>query len=156
MATTSATTPSSDERLLPENRLKKLLRRAELGALGGTVIAWLIFAIEAHDKGFLTLLGTANYLEVASELGILAVPVALLMIGGEFDLSIGSMIGVAGMIIAILSAQFGWNIWAAIIASLIACLVIGAINGILVVRTRLPSFIITLGSLFIIRGVTLG
>jgi len=84
------------------------------------------------------------------------VAVALLMIGGEFDLSVGSIIGASGMAIAILSVQYGWNIWAAIAASLGLALVVGAINGILVVRTKLPSFIITLGSLFVIRGATIG
>jgi len=84
------------------------------------------------------------------------VPVALLMIGGEFDLSVGSIIGASGMAIAILSTHYGWNIWAAIAVSLLLALAVGAINGILVIRTRLPSFIITLGSLFIVRGATIG
>jgi simple sugar transport system permease protein len=60
------------------------------------------------------------------------------------------------MTTAILSAEFGWNIWPAIFASLVMALVVGTINGILVVRTRLPSFIITLGMLFIVRGATIG
>jgi len=132
------------------------MRRPELGAVGGAVLVWIIFAIFAGDRGFLTLRGTANYLEVASELGILAVAVALLMIGGEFDLSIGSIIGGCGMTIAILSVEYGWHLWAAIGFSLLLALLIGAFNGILVIRTRLPSFIITLGSLFIIRGATIG
>jgi simple sugar transport system permease protein len=136
--------------------LKKLIRRPELGAVSGAVLVWILFAIVAGDRGFLSLRGAANYLEVAAELGILAVPVALLMIGGEFDLSVGSMIGASGMVIAILSVQYGWNIWAAIAVSLLMALVLGALNGIFVVRTKLPSFIITLGSLFVIRGMTIG
>jgi simple sugar transport system permease protein len=158
MATQAAENPSpgKDERLLRENRLRKLLRRPELGALGGAVLVWVFFAIVAGSSGFLTLRGTANYLQVSAEQGILAVSVSLLMIGGEFDLSIGSMIGGAGMIIAILTAQFGWNIWAAIGVSLVVALAIGALNGLLVVRTKLPSFIITLATLFIIRGATIG
>ncbi len=93
---------------------------------------------------------------MAAELGILSVMVALLMIGGEFDLSIGSIIGGAGMAITILTTEYHWNIWPALGVSLMMALAVGAINGILVVRTRLPSFIITLGSLFIIRGGTIG
>jgi simple sugar transport system permease protein len=135
--------------------LKKLLRRPELGSIGGAILVWIIFAFAAGAP-FVSLRGTANVLGVASELGILAVAVALLMIGGEFDLSIGSMIGACGMIIAILSVQFGWNIWTAIFVSLFVALILGAINGILVNRTKLPSFIITLGSLFILRGATIG
>jgi simple sugar transport system permease protein len=60
------------------------------------------------------------------------------------------------MVIAILSVQFGWNIWAAILVSLVVALAVGAINGFLVIRTKLPSFIITLATLFIIRGLTIG
>ena len=156
MATQTADTPKADERLRAESRLKKLLRRPELGALGGAVLVWIFFAFAAGKYGFLSLPGTANYLQVSAELGILAVAVSLLMIGGEFDLSIGSMIGGAGMIVAILSAQYGWNIWAAIGVSLAVSLVVGALNGFLVVRTKLPSFIITLATLFIIRGATIG
>jgi simple sugar transport system permease protein len=150
------TPPANDERLRREGQLRMLLRRPELGAVGGAILVWLFFAIAAGGQGFLTLRGTANYLEVAAELGILAVAVALLMIAGEFDLSVGSMIGACGMITAILSVQFGVNIWLSIFISLIAALVVGAINGILVNRTRLPSFIITLATLFIIRGLTIG
>jgi simple sugar transport system permease protein len=156
MTSQSLPKPAADERLIQEHRLKRLLRRPELGAVSGAILIWIFFAIVAGDKGFLTLRGTANYLEVAAELGILAVAVSLLMIGGEFDLSVGSMIGAAGMIIAILSVEFGWNIWAAITVSLLFALLVGAINGFLVVRTRLPSFIITLASLFILRGLTIG
>ena len=149
-------TPPSDERLRREGALRKLLRRPELGAVGGAIIVWLFFAIVAGNQGFLSLRGTANYLEVAAQLGIIAVAVALLMIAGEFDLSVGSMIGACGMIIAILTVQFQVNIWVAIIISLVVALIIGAINGVLVNRTKLPSFIITLGTLFIIRGLTIG
>ncbi len=156
MATRIRTEAPRDERMLRENLIGKLMRRPELGAVGGALLVWILFALVAGDRGFLSLRGTANYLEVASQLGILAVAVALLMIGGEFDLSIGSIIGAAGMAIAILSVEYGWHIWAAIGISLLFSLLVGALNGILVVRTRLPSFIITLGSLFIIRGATIG
>ncbi len=148
--------PHDDARLRPEHPLRKLLRRPELGAIGGALLVWLFFALTAGGRGFLSLRGTANYLDVAAELGILAVAVSLLMIGGAFDLSIGSTIGAAGMITALLSVQFGWNLWAALGAALIAALAIGVVNGVLVNRTRLPSFIITLAMLFIVRGLTIG
>ena len=61
------------------------------------------------------------------------------MIGGEFDLSIGSITGASGMILAILSTQFGWNIWAAIVVAVLFALGIGYLNGYLVLRTGLPS-----------------
>ncbi|MFQ3646272.1 MAG: ABC transporter permease [Anaerolineae bacterium] len=155
MASIAGQSDKLDERIRRENRLKKLLRRPELGAISGAILVWVIFAFAAGDR-FVSLRGSANFLAVASELGILAIAVSLLMISGEFDLSIGSMIGASSMIIAILSVQAGWNIWAAIVTALVVALIVGAINGLLVIRTRLPSFIITLGTLFIIRGLTIG
>jgi simple sugar transport system permease protein len=155
MATTTAT-PGADERVRRVGLLRRLLSRPELGAVGGVIVVWIFFAIVAGDQGFLTLKGTATYLEVSAELGILSIAVALLMIGGEFDLSVGSIVGAAGMITTILAVELGWSIWFAMLASLIISLIIGFLNGYLVVRTGLPSFIITLGSLFIIRGATIG
>jgi simple sugar transport system permease protein len=145
-----------DERVAKTGTLRRLLVRPEMGAVSGAIVVWVFFAIVAGDRGFLSLAGTANYLAVSAELGILAVAVALLMIGGEFDLSIGSTLGACGMIVAIFSVQYGWNIWFAIAASLLFALAIGFINGVFVHRTGLPSFIVTLGMLFVIRGATIG
>lgn len=147
---------SGDERLLKAGLVRRLLGRPELGAMGGAIIVWCFFAIVAGPRGFVSLKGTATFLEVAAELGILAVAVSLLIIGGEFDLSVGSIIGATGMITSIVSVQFGAPIWLAMIVSLAVALGIGFVNGTLVVRTGLPSFIITLGMLFIIRGLTIG
>ena len=154
--TTTTATPTGDERLTQTSLLRQLLNRPELGAVGGAIVVWTLFAVVAGDKGFLSLKGTATYLEVAAELGILAIAVALLMIGGEFDLSVGSIIGAAGMTTTILSVEYGWPLWIALLAALILALVIGFLNGYLVVGTGLPSFIITLGSMFIVRGATIG
>ena len=87
---------------------------------------------------------------------VLAVAAALLMIGGEFDLSIGSTIGAAGVIIAIPVAEYGWPVWAAVLLAFAVAVLIGVVNGVVVNRTRLPSFIVTLASLFILRGLTIG
>lgn len=143
------------ERLPQSGVLGGLLRRPEMGAAAGAVALWLYFAIAAGDSGFLSLGGTASYLEVSAQLGILAAAVCLLMIGGEFDLSVGSVIGASGMVLALLTVEYGWNIWPAIGVAVIASLCIGLINGVLVLRTGLPSFIITLATLFIIRGLTI-
>jgi simple sugar transport system permease protein len=144
-----------DERVARVGALRRLLVRPEVGALAGAIAVWVFFAIIAGDRGFLTLNGSANYLEVSAELGILAIAVAMLMIGGEFDLSIGSVIGASGMIVALLSAEYGWNLWPAILVSLGFALLVGFINGTLVLRTGLPSFIVTLGAMLIIRGGTI-
>jgi simple sugar transport system permease protein len=153
---TGAERPANDERIARVNPLRRLLIRPEMGAVAGAIVVWVFFAVVAGDRGFLSPRGTASYLEVAAELGILAIAVSLLMIGGEFDLSIGSMIGAAGMITALLTVEYGWALGPALIVSLAFALIIGALNGILVLRTGLPSFIVTLASLFIIRGATTG
>jgi simple sugar transport system permease protein len=147
---------AGDDRLLRVNPLRRLLVRPEMGAVAGSIAVWIFFAVVAGQRGFLSLSGTATYLSVSADLGILAIAVALLMIGGEFDLSIGSIIGGCGMIVAILPAQYGWNIWAAIAVALVFALIVGFLNGYLVLRTLLPSFIVTLASMFILRGVTIG
>jgi simple sugar transport system permease protein len=154
MATTTATA-AADERLVEASLLKRLLSRPELGALGGAILVWLIFAIVA-PTGFLSIRGTASYLEVSAQLGILAIAVSLLMIGGEFDLSIGSMVGLAGATTAILASEFGIPLYLGAIIALVIALAVGWLNGYMVIKTKLPSFIITLGSLFIIRGLTIG
>ena len=146
----------TSERMLRTNPLRRLLVRPETGAVAGAIAVWIFFAIVAGGSGFLTSRGVSSYLSVSAELAIQAIPVALLMIGGEFDLSIGSTVGATGMIIAILSTQFGWNIWAAIVAALIFAVLVGMLNGYLVIRTGLPSFIVTLGTAYILLGATTG
>lgn len=148
-------TPLTDDRLQGTSAFRRTLLRPEVGATIGALALWLYFAIVAGDRGFLSLRGTASYLEVSAQLGILAIAVALLMIGGEFDLSIGSMIGASGMIIAILSSHYGLNIWLAAAIALVVALLVGFINGVIVRWSKLPSFIITLATLFIIRGLTI-
>lgn len=154
MATTTVI-KTSDERLVEAGVLKRLLSRPELGALAGAIVVWIFFALVSPNAWF-SMRGTATYLEVAANLGIVAVPVALLMIGGEFDLSVGSIVGFTGAIMAILAAQFGVPLWLGALVALAFALAVGWINGVMVIKTGLPSFIITLGSLFIIRGLTIG
>lgn len=148
----------ADERLKETSLLRKILTRPELGAVAGAIAVWLFFALVAGRSGFLTARGTAAYLEVAAELGILAVPVSLLMIAGEFDLSIGTMIAATGMIIAVLASPDGFQfpIWFGIVVAALFAMGVGFLNGLVVVKTRLPSFIVTLGTFFILAGVTIG
>jgi simple sugar transport system permease protein len=146
----------TSERLGRANSLRRFLVRPETGAVAGSVAVWIFFALVAGSSGFLTLRGASSYLSVSAELAIQAVPVALLMIGGEFDLSVGSTVGACGMMIAILCTQYGWNVWAAIIAALACAVLVGLMNGYLVLRTGLPSFIVTLGTSYILLGATTG
>jgi simple sugar transport system permease protein len=152
MATAQA---RADERVRSVGIVSVLLSRPEIGAVIGAILVWIVFAIWAGG-GFLTIEGTASYLDVAAQVGIVGSAVALLMIAGEFDLSVGSMIGAAGMVIAIGIGEFGLPVWLAVLLAFALALVIGFLNGYLVVKTRLPSFIVTLGTLFILRGLTIG
>ena len=92
----------------------------------------------------------------SSTIGIVAVAVGMLMIGGEFDLSAGVIVTTAGLVNAMFCYQLGINLWVGAILSLVFCLVIGFVNGYLVVRTGVPSFLITLGTFFILQGANLG
>ena len=145
-----------DKRLRPTSLGRRLLRRPELGALGGTVFVFAFFLVTAGGSGMFSPLGIVNFTQIASFVGILGIPVALLMIAGEFDLSVGSVIGFASMTIAVTSVQFGWPLWLSILLAFVFATAIGFANGIIVVKTRLPSFIVTLAALFAFRGLTIG
>lgn len=145
-----------DERVRRTSLMSLLLTRPELGAVAGAILVWIVFAFWAGGHGFLTLAGTATWLEVTAQVGIVGSAVALLMIAGEFDLSVGSMVGAAGMIVAIAVGVYGLPVWLAVIIAMAIALAIGFMNGYLVIWTRLPSFIVTLGTLFILRGLTIG
>jgi len=77
------------------------------------------------------------------------------MISGEFDLSAGVMVGTAGLFAGLLISELGWGVWPTILATLAMAAVVGFINGLLVVRTALPSFIVTLGTFFVLKGANL-
>ncbi len=139
----------------PAPVLRRLLLAPESGAIIGLVATFSFFAWVAGDQGFLSLQGTVNYLEVAAQLGILATGVALLMIAGEFDLSVGSVIGATGMVFALGVQVFGLPVWASILLSFALAAGVGLANGYLVLRTGLPSFIVTLATLYILRGATI-
>ena len=134
--------------------MARLLRRPEIGALLAAVVVAIFFWTQ--NSLFLKLDGIANWTDVASTIGIPAVLVALLMIGGEFDLSAGVMTGSAGLMMGILATEVGMNIWLAIVLTLIAATAVGFINGYMVMTTKLPSFIVTLATFFILQGVNLG
>jgi simple sugar transport system permease protein len=154
MATATANRP--DERVRRTPLVRKLMARPELGAVAGAILVFIFFGITAAGSGMFSALGIVTFLSVAAQLGIIAVAAALLMIGGEFDLSVGSMIGAAGMVIAIPAAVWGWPLWLCIILAFGVAVLVGIANGMIVMRTKLPSFIVTLAGLFILRGATIG
>ena len=155
MSETAQTAPSTDERVKEMSSFRKALIRPELGGICGTILVFVFFFLTARDSGMFSPAGVMNWSVVSAQFTIIAVGACLLMIAGEFDLSVGSMIGFAGMSIALLSVSFGWPVWLAIIITFVLCMAIGAFNGWLVVKTGLPSFIVTLAFLFILRGLTI-
>jgi simple sugar transport system permease protein len=146
--------PPADERLANIGLVARLLRRPELGALLAAVVVGVFFFTQ--NSLFFKLAGIANWTDVASTIGIPAVMVALLMIAGEFDLSAGVMTGSAGLLLGILATNVGLNLWVAIVITLAAAAVIGFLNGYMVMRTGLPSFIVTLATFFCLQGANLG
>jgi simple sugar transport system permease protein len=143
-----------DERLREVSLVTKIMRRPELGALAGLVLV-AIFFLSTADASMFTLAGIMNILSPAAQLGILAIAAALLMIGGEFDLSIGSMVAFTGLVFGAFITLSGWPLLLAIAATFVVAAVLGGLNGQMVIRTRLPSFIVTLAFLFILRGLSL-
>ncbi|WP_200898723.1 ABC transporter permease [Candidatus Rhodobacter oscarellae] len=115
---------------------------------------FLFFAIFGQIT-FLSAAGAASWLNVAATIGIVALPVGLLMIAGELDISIGSMIPASSMIFAISSGYFELPIGVGIAAALCFGLLVGFINGYLTLRTGVHSLIVTLGTLFAVAGLTL-
>jgi simple sugar transport system permease protein len=145
----------ADERVRRISPWRGFVNRPEFGSIAGTVLVFVLFGIVAGDSGMFNLDGVMNWAQVAAYLGIIAVGACLLMIAGEFDLSIGSMIGFAGMMMAVPSMFLHWPMWASVLFAFLGCMALGALNGYLVVRTKLPSFIVTLAFMFILRGMTL-
>ncbi|MDQ0393617.1 ABC transporter permease [Labrys monachus] len=133
-----------------------LTRRPEFGAFIATVLVYGFFAATAYDAGFATFDGTAGWMNTSAELGIIAIPVGLLMVAGEFDLSVGAVVGASSITVAIGTTLFGLSIWPMIAAALALGVAVGLLNGFLVVRTGLPSFIVTLASSFSVGGLSLG
>ena len=138
------------------NPLTALLRRPEAGGALAALLCFGFFAIMAGNNGFLSPLGVADWLATASELGIVAAPIGLLMIAGEFDLSIGSVVGGTSMIVAICTGYYELSPWIGVLIAAAFGASIGLANGLIVTRTKLPSFIVTLASMMMITGGMLG
>ncbi|MCH8991340.1 MAG: ABC transporter permease [Acidobacteria bacterium] len=134
--------------------LKKVLTRPEFGSIIGALAVFAFFS--AATENFFSVKAISAYLNPAATLGIMSVAVALLMIGGEFDLSSGALIGGLGITMALLTANAGLPVWLAMLLSLALAVSVGLFNGIMVIKTKLPSFIVTLGTFFIIQGAGLG
>ena len=146
-----------NERVVGTRAVTRLFRRPEIGAALGALAVFLLFAFDPTSQSlWLSQAGLVGWLSQAWQFGIMAVPVGLLMIAGEFDLSTGVMTGATAIFMALLANGLHWNIWACILAALVFAILVGLVNGLLVIKTRLHSFIVTLATYFILRGVSVG
>jgi simple sugar transport system permease protein len=147
-----------DERLVAISVFTRFLQRPALGALLAAIVIFVIFAFSDSTSNHLWLspVGLAAWSQTASFFGIMAVPVGLLMIAGEFDLSTGVMTGATAITMGVFVGILHWNAWAAALTTITIAIVVGLINGIVVTRTKLPSFIVTLATFFVVRGITIG
>ncbi len=158
VATPPGSRAAEDERLAPISRLTRTLRRPELGSLLAAVFVFVLFAITDVSSNHLWLKqsGLDAWTTQAAFFGIVSVPVGLLMIGGEFDLSAGVMTGVTAIVMALLVGKWHVNTWLAILITIAFAIGIGLINGYIVTLTKLPSFIVTLATFFVLRGASTG
>lgn len=152
---TTQTHAASDERVVRVSLIRRIFASPEFGAIIGATVIAVFFSLIDPDT-YPTIIGAARILDPASTLGIMAVAVGLLMIGGEFDLSAGVMTGTTGLVVGLLATEVGMSIWFAIALSFVFAMVIGFINGYMVLLTKLPSFIVTLATFFIFRGINVG
>lgn len=143
-----------DERLKHTSGWQRLLRRPELGAAAGLVFVVVFFLATASPAMF-TLSGVINILEPAAQLGIIAIGASLLMVSGEFDLSVGSMVAFAGFVFGGFLVALKIPFEVSLAMTLLVAAAVGLSNAQITYRTRLPSFIVTLAFLFILRGLSL-
>lgn len=135
------------------NRLTTLIRRPELTSLLGAVIIFVLFMSVA--PAFRSIEAFATVLYASSTIGIMAVAVGLLMIGSEFDLSAGVAVTTAALAATMLNYNFWLNSWVGALLALGISLAIGFLNGWLVVRTKIASFLITLAAFLMLQGLNL-
>ena len=153
MTTTAAPAAEADDLVATKGRMGILFSRPEVGALIGALAVAVLFIAVAPS--FRSLGNTGTILYEASAIGVMAVGVSLLMVGGEFDLSTGVAATASGICAALTAWNFGLNVWVGVLAALVFSLAVGAFNGWLLMRTGLPSFLVTLGTFFVLQGANL-
>lgn len=145
-----------DERVRQVPTWRRWLVRPSVGALLATVMVFLLFSAVDETGTFNSPAGIAAWVGVAATYGIMACAVSLLMIAGEFDLSSGVMTGSSGLLLGIMTGHARWSFWLAVVVTIVFALLIGFINGMLVTWTKLPSFIVTLSTMFVLMGLNSG
>lgn len=143
----------TDERVKKQKPFQRLLVRPEIGALFGAIIIFVFFAIVAPPFRSPEALATVLY--ASSTIGIMAIGVSLLMIGGEFDLSTGVAVTFSSIAASMLAYNLHLNVWLGSLLALALALGVGFLNGYLVMKTKIPSFLITLSTFLMLTGINL-
>ena len=149
----AAPPPRLDERVGRKSPMARLFARPEAGALAGAIIIYVFFFAIAPP--FRNASSFSSVLYVSSTYGMMAAPVALLMIGGEFDLSAGVAVTSSALCASLFSYEFTTNVWVGVLVALVLSLGVGFLNGWIVVKTGIPSFLVTLGTFFMLQGLNL-
>ncbi|WAC56382.1 ABC transporter permease [Gordonia sp. SL306] len=143
----------TDERVKRQKPWQRLLVRPEIGALFGAIAIFIFFCIVAAP--FRTPEALATILYASSTIGIMACGVAVLMIGGEFDLSTGVAVTFSSLAASMLAYNLHLNVWLGAVLALVLALAVGFFNGYLVMKTKIPSFLITLSTFLMLTGINL-
>ena len=136
--------------------ITRLYQATQLGAMLSALAVFAFFAITAGDKGFLTVAATSGWLNASAELALIAIPVGMLMIAGEFDLSVGSVVGASSITMALGVTVYDLPVPLVLLMCVAIGVLVGLFNGILINRTGLPSFIVTLAANYVLLGLALG
>ncbi len=145
--------PAARRAMVHQPLWRRVLKRPEAGALGGAILVLMFFSVMAPP--FRQTAAFTTVLYQAATIGIPAVPVALLMIGGEFDLTAGVAVTTSSLVASMFATQIAGNIWAGVAFALLFSVGIGALNGFLLLRTRLPSFLVTLSTFLMLQGLNI-
>ncbi|MBO3143766.1 ABC transporter permease [Dermatophilus congolensis] len=143
-----------EDRVRDRGWFRGVLARPEVGSFFGLAVVFVLFF--AVSPAFRNIANVGTVLYAASTIGVVAVGVAFLMIGGEFDLSTGVAATTSGLSASLGAWYFGLNVWVGVVFALLVSVGVGYLNGWLLTRTGLPSFLVTLGTFFALQGVNLG
>jgi len=121
----------------------------------GIVAVLIGFVFSLASPVFLSTYNLLNLLRQTAELGIVAMAMTMLIIAGEFDLSVGAIYAVTGVVTGLLAKHFGMEMWAAAVCGLMSAAILGLLNGLLVTTTKINSFIATLSTMMVYRGIAM-
>jgi len=133
--------------------IQRIIGLRDFGVLVAAIVIAAFFSIATPV--FLTPYNLFNLLRQTAQLGIIAMAMTILIVCGEFDLSVGAIYAVTGVVTGLLSRSLGVNIWIAALLGMVAALTLGFLNGLLIVTTKINSFIGTLSTMMVYRGIAM-